>query len=342
MEALRQWFEENQRDLPWRRRTTPYEIWVSEVMLQQTQATVVIPYFLRWMEKFPTIKALANASEKEVIKAWEGLGYYARARHLHAGAKWVMEHYFGKLPSNEEELSRVKGLGPYTVGAIRSFAFHQKAPAVDGNVARVVARLYAMKVDVTSSVGLNLLRRKVAEFLPDSKPWVIMEALIELGALVCTKIPQCEKCPLQQQCLAYQEGKEKELPRRGKKVQYKVLKRFVAVIHTGDQWLIRREKRRQVMQGLWEFPYFEWEETSLSLKQRKKAIEELLSITCAFEKELDLVHHSFTRFRVQLFPSKWHCTKPVKVEGYEWMNSEAIKDLAFSAGHRRISKQVMR
>ncbi|NGX59959.1 MAG: Adenine DNA glycosylase [Chlamydiae bacterium] len=144
IETLKHWFKEEKRNFPWRIAPNPYTVWISEVMLQQTRAAVVIPYFERWMKRFPSIQSLADATVDEVIKMWEGLGYYSRARALHEGARYVVAHYHGKLPSSLQLLQKIKGLGPYTIGAIQSFAFHQKAPAVDGNVMRVISRLYPL------------------------------------------------------------------------------------------------------------------------------------------------------------------------------------------------------
>ena len=154
-------------------------------MLQQTQVAVVIPYFLHWMQRFPTIHHLAKASLDEVVKAWEGLGYYSRVRHLHEAAKYLVEHFNGQLPSEEEDLKKIKGLGPYTIGAILSFAFHQKKAAVDGNVIRVLTRYFGLEEDISKVATVNKLRQLAQELLPDEEPWIVNEALIELGATLC-------------------------------------------------------------------------------------------------------------------------------------------------------------
>ncbi len=333
LEGLKIWFENEKRDLPWRREITPYRVWVSEIMLQQTQAVVVIPYFEKWMACFPTIQALADAPFDQVVKLWEGLGYYARVRHLHEAAKWIVKEHQGNLPTTEEELAKVKGLGFYTIGAIRSFAFHQKAAAVDGNVARVLARLLLIEKEIDLPIVQKALREKCFELLPDFEPWVLMEAFIELGAQICKKIPLCMKCPLQSECLAYQQGREGQLPRRKKKVSITLLHRTVAVIAYEGELLLKQEREKRVMQGLYEFPYFEGEEVNVS-REVPFALE--------FVKQLACVEHGFTRYRALLFPTVWKTKKRVELESFQWIKREQLEQLPFSAGHRQILKEYLK
>lgn len=180
--ALHQWFREMNRPFPWRENPNPYRVWISEVMLQQTRASVVIPYFERWMELFPGPHVLARAPLEEVIKAWEGLGYYGRARHLHEGARQIVHQFNGLLPSKREQLEKIKGLGPYMVNAILSFAFHQRAAAVDGNVSRVLARHFMIEDDIARHATKKRIQAFADEVLDIKKPWITAEALIELGA----------------------------------------------------------------------------------------------------------------------------------------------------------------
>lgn len=215
--SLKRWFQSTKRDLPWRCSPSPYVVWIAEIMLQQTQVSVVEPYFLRWMQQFPSIATLARATREEVIKAWEGLGYYSRARHIHAAAQYLMEKHEGKLPSRREDLEKVKGLGPYTVGAILSFAFHQKAAAVDGNVIRVLSRYFCVEDDVGKSGTKKQIWELAEKLLPDHEPWVVVEGLIELGATVCLKRPKCAECPINKSCLGFREGKQFSLPKKEKK-----------------------------------------------------------------------------------------------------------------------------
>ena len=242
-QKLKDWFFLNRRLLPWRENPSPYEVWVSEVMLQQTQVTVVVEYFQRWMNLFPTVQALAAAPSGKVMKAWEGLGYYSRARNLHQGAQYLMEHHGGELPPNREDLKNVKGLGPYTIGAVLSFAFKQKASAVDGNVLRVLARYFCIEEEIDKSTTRKKIEQLTNDLLPNREPWVVMEALIELGALVCKKKPACHLCPLQQGCRAFKSCKAELLPIKKPRIKITHLHRIVTVIHTGKKVLMKQGEK---------------------------------------------------------------------------------------------------
>jgi A/G-specific adenine glycosylase len=329
--ALKKWFQEHKRELPWRSNPTPYRVWISEVMLQQTQAAVVVGYFERWMRLFPTIQALAEASLDEVIKAWEGLGYYARARHLHAAAQELVLKQGGELPAVREELAKIKGLGPYTISAILSFAFHQKSAAVDGNVARVVSRYFLIEEDISKSGVKQKIQELVLSHLPDVEPWLAMEGLIELGARVCQRIPKCSLCPLQKGCLGLQSGRADLLPIKGKRPSTIELKRYVAVIEDQEEILLQKVFSGRVMAGLYEFPYFE-----------KPFEGNMLGLKLSFVGELPMVKHSFTRFRAELYPTLWRVLDKTPVAGYEWIPKKRINELPFSAGHRRLLKHIVR
>ena len=340
LERLKIWFQREKRDFLWRKDSSPYAVWISEVMLQQTQASVVTAYFERWMERFPSISALAAAGEEEVMKAWEGLGYYSRARHLHAGAKWLSAHHKGELPDSEEELCRVKGLGPYTVAAILSFAFHRKAAALDGNVARVMARLNLIEEDICKSGVQKRLRKLTLDLLPDQEPWVVMEALIELGATICTKSPQCWKCPMKRSCLAFKEKRTQDLPLRESKMRCEILHRNVAVIEHEGKVLLQLHGPGKLMAGLYEFPYFVQKQKSASSEVLQGEIFQALSLCVCFKKSLLEVKHTFTKYRCHLYPVLWQARELKQVEGYRWVSREAMRRLAFSSGHRRILQQL--
>lgn len=329
---LIEWFKNTKRQFPWRSpKCTPYAIWVSEVMLQQTRAEVVVPYFLRWMEQFPTIGSLASADEDVVIKTWEGLGYYGRARRLWQGARFLKENHAESLPSSYEELLEIPGFGPYTAGAVASFAFHQKEAAVDGNVARVMSRLFAIEEDVEKNNTQRLIRELVLGALPDEEPWVAMEALIELGALVCKKTPYCHLCPFERVCEAKRLNIVQRLPSKKQKPLSKFLERDVILLHYEGQVLVRRVQQGQVMAGLYEFPYFERKSQSL-----EDLLRERFSVDAICQAVLDPVNQSFTRFRVRLYPSFWECGEKQAVEGFIWVPLEGLGMLPFSSGHRKI------
>lgn len=334
--SLKRWFFLNHRRLPWRENSTPYAVWVSEVMLQQTQVAVVIPYFERWMRLFPTVEALARAPREEVIKAWEGLGYYSRARNLHDGARYLLENHGGELPESAELLAKVKGVGPYTVGAIRSFAFKQKAPAVDGNVLRVMARLFEIEAPIDQGKTRREIEELVRSLLPDSEPWIVMEALIELGALVCQKKAQCMSCPLSESCLAFQRGKVAELPKKGKKIPTTFLHRLVAIVESKDGFLLKQGESGKVMADLWEFPYFEHEEPISEVGMWHDAIESHFSLSLTYKEALPEISHGFTRYKAFLYPHVWQTDARSPIEGYEWVPQNELKKIPFSSGHRRL------
>ncbi|MCB1110162.1 MAG: A/G-specific adenine glycosylase [Chlamydiia bacterium] len=324
-EALREWFFLNRRALPWRENPSPYEVWVSEVMLQQTQVSVVVPYFKRWMTLFPTIRALAEAPLEKVIKTWEGLGYYSRARNLHEGARYLTQTHGGELPSTYEDLKKVKGLGPYTIGAILSFAFKQREAAVDGNVLRVLSRFYGIHKPIDQGKVQKEIREKCQALLPKEEPWIIMEALIELGALVCQKRAKCDLCPVHKKCVAAQSGQAALLPLKERRAETIHLHRDVAVIISKNSLLIRKGVQGKVMADLAEFPYFD----------RGTSIEKALNLPLTPICPLPEVTHGFTRYKAFLYPHLYRSIEK-EVKEYEWVPFEEIKQLPFSSGHRKV------
>jgi A/G-specific adenine glycosylase len=254
-----------QRDLPWRRTRDPYAIWVSEIMLQQTRVATVIPYWKRWMEKFPNVVALASAPLDDVLAAWAGLGYYSRARNLHAGAQAVRARFGGTLPTRAAELRAVPGIGPYTAGAIASIAFGERAPLVDGNVARVLARVFAIEDDIKSTAGTKALWAAAGELmraLPEAaRPGDLNQGLMELGATICAPTqPRCLVCPLVRECAAAQTGRQDELPvvaARKKASELPLLERTVVWIEHAGELVLARRTPDGLFGGLWELPPLE-------------------------------------------------------------------------------------
>lgn len=338
--SLKNWFLSEKRDLPWRHNREPYAVWISEVMLQQTQVTAVIPFYLSWMERFPTIHHLAKASLDEVIKAWEGLGYYSRARNLHEAAKYLVKNFDGQLPADETNLNKIKGFGPYTVGAILSFAFHQKKEAVDGNVIRVLTRYFGIQDDVSKLMTINKLRGMAYDLLPEEEHWVINEALIELGALVCQRKTRCPICPLKASCKSLQHGIIEQIPYKSKKTKVEHLHRSVAVIQAGSSYLVQRGKKGAIMSDLYEFPYFDIGNEKFNPKTLKQNIGQSYSLKVIQKAVFEEVRHSFTRYHAHLYPVLYQCLDPRPVEGLEWIPHESLKKVAFSSGHRRIFHQL--
>lgn len=332
------WFEKRARPLPWRENKTPYRVWVSEVMLQQTTVKVVIEYFERWMERFPTIEALSCASLEEVIKLWEGLGYYSRARRLHSASKKIMSKFQGKIPETYEELKEIEGLGPYTIAAIQSFAFQQKAAAIDGNVIRVVTRLARIQEDIALAKTQKEIKQLVLEWLPKKKPYIAMEALIELGAMICLKKPLCGQCPIRMSCESFHHKDMECYPQKRKKRQTICLKRTVVIISHEEAFLVRKETDKiKIMADLFEFPYFDKSiEDFLQEKLFQPFAKKLRLI-----KKIDSVIHYFTHHKVTLFPLCYQSDERPDIDGHVWINREDLNKLPFSSGHKKILSLLM-
>jgi A/G-specific adenine glycosylase len=262
------WFQKYQRDLPWRRNKNPYYIWVSEVMLQQTRVDTVVPYFQRFIEKFPTLSALADAPEEEVLKSWEGLGYYSRARNLHAAVKEVKEKYNAEVPRDQEKFSALKGVGPYTAGAVLSIAYGLPLPALDGNVMRVLSRYFLIAEDITKGSTRAYMERLLHDLIPPDAAGDFNQALMELGALVCTpKSPHCLTCPVMEQCAGRLEGVEETLPVKKKGKPPRLERRLVAYVRgegrERGKILVRQRPEKGLLAKMWELPHVELEDAVL-------------------------------------------------------------------------------
>ncbi|MBM7601942.1 A/G-specific adenine glycosylase [Virgibacillus halotolerans] len=256
------WYQANKRDLPWRADQDPYRVWVSEIMLQQTKVDTVIPYFQRFIDKYPTVYELADADPQDVLKAWEGLGYYSRARNLQNAVKEVVATYGGKVPKDREELGALKGIGPYTRGAILSIAYDQPEPAVDGNVMRVISRVLKIEENIAEQRVKKLFEAYVREIISVNDPASFNQALMELGALVCTpKSPDCPVCPIKEHCTAYREGIQQELPIKTKAKKQKRIPYAVLLIkNQKEEYLIEKRPDSGLLANLWHFPMVPLEE----------------------------------------------------------------------------------
>ncbi|MCR2806117.1 A/G-specific adenine glycosylase [Paenibacillus soyae] len=254
------WYRRGNRDLPWRRNKDPYRIWVSEIMLQQTRVETVIPYYERFMAQFPTVQALADAPEEEVLKCWEGLGYYSRARNLQAGARMVVQLYGGIIPDDKEAVAGLKGVGPYTAGAIMSIAFNRPEPAVDGNVMRVLSRFFCLEDDIAKPKTRVGIEKLAASLIPEGAAGDFNQALMELGALVCTpKSPSCLPCPVMEHCEARLQGRELELPVKTKAKPPRPEYRLAAIVRGSGanegKILVRQRPESGLLAQMWELPH---------------------------------------------------------------------------------------
>ena len=251
------WYDENKRDLPWRGdHPDPYQVWVSEIMLQQTRVAAVMPYYRAWMEELPTVEALAAADEERLMKLWQGLGYYSRARNLQRAARMIMENFGGRFPESRSDLLSLPGVGEYTAGAVASIAFGRQVPAVDGNVLRVAARVADIREDIMDTKVRASFQALMEAAMPADRPGIFNQALMELGATVCLPngAPLCQRCPAKGFCAALAQGRVGELPVKTPKKARRVEKRAVWLIFWENRVALRRRPDKGLLAGLWEFP----------------------------------------------------------------------------------------
>lgn len=336
---LKDWFLHIRRVLPWRENINPYRVWISEIMLQQTRVSTVIPYFIKWMQIFPNIQALAAAPLEKVIKVWEGLGYYSRARSIHKTARILIEQYKGRFPMTIQELEKLPGIGTYTSRAILCFTFKIKTAPVDGNVVRVLSRFYAIPTDVTTIRGKKELQSLADQIVVGEKhPHIVGEALIELGALVCQKIPLCKTCPVRFDCKSLHQNRVSDFPVKKPKAPIALLDRTVLIIIYKGSILIRKESNKKIMADLWQFPFVEG---ILTVTDVIKEIDQRFGLRVISTSPLAIEQQSFTRYRVSLYPILCNVQKFLPVQLYDWISLEKSKEFAFCSGHRRILQKML-
>lgn len=263
-QKLLAWYDENKRDLPWRRSKNPYHIWVSEIMLQQTRVDTVIPYYERFLDWFPTVESLANAAEERLLKAWEGLGYYSRVRNMQTAAQQIMSEYEGKFPSTYESISSLKGIGPYTAGAISSIAFNLPQPAVDGNVMRVLARLFEVNHDIGNPSNRKIFQAMMEVLIDPDRPGDFNQALMDLGSDIEAPVnPRPEESPVKEFSAAYQHGTMDRYPIKApKKKPIPIYLKALVVQNSQGQFLLEKNESEKLLAGFWHFPLIEVDEFS--------------------------------------------------------------------------------
>jgi len=307
--TLLNWYEENARQLPWRGLTDAYAIWISEVMLQQTRVETVVPYFKRWMARFPDIHAQAQAPLSDVLQAWEGLGYYSRARNLHQAAQIIVEQYNGELPHSAAELQKLPGIGRYTAAAIASITFGQDEPTLDGNIRRVLSRLFDVRAEARSAQGEQLLWQLAEEHAPPGQVAQYNQALMDLGATLCTpRHPQCERCPVSDFCQARAQGVQEQRPvkKRRKPIPHHTV--AAAIIQQNGAVLIAQRPPGGLLGGLWEFPGGKQESQETLDNCLRREIREELGISIHIGKPFGSYQHAYSHFRVTLHA--YLCTLP--------------------------------
>ena len=335
IQVVKDWFVKNQRKFPWREKKNPYAVWIAEVMLQQTRANVVISYFNRWMKNFPDITTLANSPLEIVIKNWEGLGYYSRARNIHKAAKIFMEKFQGKIPCSRKILATIPGLGPYTVEAILAFGFHKRASPVDANVCRVLSRLFCIEKDISKESTKKDIGSLEDNLLCSQKPWITAEAYIELGALICKKKPLCKICPLISVCLAYKQGRVNSIPFSSKSISYVYKKRLVLLIEAEHHFLLRKEKENKIMADLYEFPHVDIQD-NITIDKAREILFSQFFVSGNFYQKYPHIQQSFTNNIVTLFPYHFLLLHKTNIPGWQWVAKDKIDHLPFSSGHRKI------
>ena len=336
------WYERYGRDLPWRRTRDPYAIWVAETMLQQTQVGTVIPYYERFLARFPAVEALADAPLDDVLKAWEGLGYYARARNLHRAARRVVEEWGSRLPQSPELLRRLPGVGRYTAAAVASIAFGQDAPALDANVRRVVCRLYAVDQDPGRPAMLQRLEELALTLVPPGRAGDANQALMDLGATICTAAnPKCLICPLAELCQAQQTGRQDALPVRAARPVRPHRDVTAAVIRDGNgRFLIAQRPLESMLGGLWEFPGGKRLPDEELQDCLRREIQEELDVEIEVGTLLCAIDHPFTHFQMTLYAFDCRLVQGAPrclgCIDLRWVSLDEVGTLAFPVADQKI------
>ncbi len=342
-QQLLSWFQEHQRDLPWRRSYDPYGVWVSEVMLQQTQVKTVLPYYERWMKRLPRLQDLASLPERELMGLWEGLGYYSRVRNLQKAAQAVCDQHQGVVPDSVEQLLQLPGVGRYTAGAIASIAYNKDAALVDGNVIRVFCRLDALEAPVNDRAQQQQIWARAEAALPSGQARYFNQALMELGALVCTpQNPSCLLCPVQTHCQAHQQGREAELPRPKPRVPPTAVTKAVALVQTEQGLLVRFRAHDQLMQGLWEVPTVEVPPEADEPEVLERWLVAELGGAWKVGAKQQTLTHRYTRFKATLncYVVEGGGSRSLP-EHWDWVTAETAAQFALPTVFRKLVAQLL-
>ncbi len=344
---LLEWYEQNARSLPWRGHSDPYAIWVSEIMLQQTRVDTVIPYFLGWMERFPTIETLAAAQEDSVLKAWEGLGYYSRARAMHKTARRLVQDRDGQLPRDYKALMGLSGIGPYTAAAIASIAFGLDHAVLDGNVKRVLARLLAYDGAVNTPAAEKELQEIAQNLLPAGRAGDFNQAVMELGALICLpRNPKCSDCPVSTLCAAFRESRQAELPVMKEKSAVPHITVTAGILRQDGKVLISRRPASGLLGGMWEFPGGKVEAGETHAQALERELQEELGITIIAGDLLGKYNHAYTHFKVTLYAYHTLLTageiRLLQASETRWVNVNDLEAYPMGKIDRMISRDLLK
>jgi A/G-specific adenine glycosylase len=344
-QPLLAWYRASHRDLPWRHDRDPYRIWVSEVMLQQTQVATVIPYYERFLQSFPTLAALASASLDDVLKVWEGLGYYARARNLHRAAQAVVNDHVGVVPADAKTFASLPGIGSYMTAAVQSIAFDAPLAVVDGNVKRVIARLFAISISVDTRAGARAVQEVVDRLLDRHDPGTFNQAMMELGALVCRPLnPSCDRCPVMRDCAALSQGDPLAFPVRDARRAVPRQKIAVGVVSDGNRVLITRRAEKGMLGGLWEFPGGKVLRGEIPARACAREIEEETGLRVEVSEKIAHVKHVYTHLSVEI--DVFHCRYlggSVVLDGptdFRWVTMEETSAYAFPKANHKFMADI--
>ncbi|MDD3375097.1 MAG: A/G-specific adenine glycosylase [Candidatus Omnitrophica bacterium] len=336
------WYSKNKRDLPWRKTTDSYKIWISEIMLQQTTVNAVIPYYKAWIKKFPTMRSVANAPLQKILKQWQGLGYYSRARNIHKTAKIILKNHKGKLPCCAKDLLKLPGFGPYTTGAVLSIAFDARYPIVDANVRRVIMRQLALEGYADTSQD-----KKILEFLEKALPQKDLssfnQGLMELGALICrTDNALCTMCPVKETCCAYQKGTQEIIPKPKKKVIQKI-DAVVGVIKNKNSFFIQKRNNKGLLADLWEFPGGKIEKNETPKQALKRELKEEIGVNLVSAKKMINLKHFYTQFSVNLHVLDCEVSPLPKIDKtHRWVSLKNIYNYPMPSGSSKILDYIIK
>ena len=343
---LLKWFEKHQREMPWRGIDDPYKIWVSEVMLQQTQVKKVVAYYERFIDKFPDVQQLAAAQLQDVLKVWEGLGYYARARNLHKAAQIIVKEYNGEITNDYATFRKLPGIGDYSAAAVHSIAYNEPYAAVDGNIKRVLARLFLMDTPINDSTATKLFQHKADELLDQENPGFFNQAMMELGATVCRpQSPTCLVCPVNLYCGAFQTARQDEYPKRKKNEKVPEHHMAAGVIYKGDKVLIVQRPLDGLLGGLWEFPNGQIAENETAEAACIRYITDVANLAVTNLKSLTRVRHAFTHFKivVDVFQCDYRSGEVV-LNGpidAKWVKLSELKDYPLPRATHKILEELI-
>lgn len=344
-QRLLRWFERHARDLPWRRTRDPYHIWVSEIMLQQTQVATVVDYFNRFVTTFPSVEALAAADEHQVLRLWEGLGYYRRARQMHRAAQVIVSRHHAELPRDVSALNELPGIGRYTAGAIASIAWDTRVPILEANTIRLFCRLLAYAEDPTKSAGQRQLWQFSESLLPRKKIGLFNQALMELGSEVCTpRSPGCDRCPVHDLCPTNQGGLQEFIPQTAKKMKYEDVVEAAVVIFQDGRVLLRRCKPSERWAGLWDFPRFAVDSSGgeVLLRELEANVARMTGLTIQPREQLTTIKHGVTRFRITLLCHTADVNGGQLIDDeMQWVAPQRLQRFPLSVTGRKISQLLL-